>query len=214
MKKFVNFMSGKGYYIALILCAVAIGICGYLYYRNADAKPGPELPVAGTQADLPMAGTKPGAAQPQETNPPKSNLPITTQPLQTAFPVEGQTVAAYAMDCLGYNPTTRDWRTHNGVDIAAQPGTPVKAAAEGTVYTVFEDDTMGTTVVIRHRDGYVTCYASLDREVAVKAGDEVTLGQTLGKVGATALLESALGEHVHFSVTKNDEPMDPLEFLE
>ena len=60
------------------------------------------------------------------------------------------------MDCLSYNETTRDWRVHNGVDIAAEEGTPVMAAADGQVYTVYEDETMGTTVVIRHEDGYTT----------------------------------------------------------
>ena len=135
-----------------------------------------------------------------------------TKPLQTASPVAGETVAAYAMDQLGYNPTTRDWRVHNGMDIAAEAGTAVCAAAEGTVYSVFEDETMGTTVVIRHADGYVTCYASLG-ETAVKTGDKVTLGQKIGTVGNTALLENAIGEHVHFSVTHNDQPMDPAEFL-
>ena len=72
---------------------------------------------------------------------------------------------------------------------------------------------MGTTVVIRHEDGYVTVYASLAEEVAVTAGDKVTLGQTIGTVGETALLENALGEHLHFAVLCNDEQMDPAEFL-
>jgi murein DD-endopeptidase MepM/ murein hydrolase activator NlpD len=146
-----------------------------------------------------------------ETTVPPST--VTRKPLQTAAPVEGEIVMVYAMDSLGYNPTTRDWRTHNGVDIAAEEGSKVFAAADGTVYTVYEDDTMGMTVVIRHRDGYITKYASLASEVTVKAGDTVTLGQQIGYVGNTALLESAIGDHLHFSVTCNDEPVDPAEFL-
>ena len=117
------------------------------------------------------------------------------------------------MDALSYNQTTRDWRVHDGVDIAAEAGTAVCAAADGTVYTVYEDDTMGTTVVIRHEEGYTTKYASLAQEVSVAAGDTVTMGQAIGTVGQTALLESAIGDHLHFSVTCNGENLDPAEFL-
>ena len=218
MKKFKNFMSGKGYYIALILCAVAIGISGYLYYRNADTKEPAQQNVpaadvsATTPQDLPAAATQP-VHTPDGGEDPKPSVPVTTKPMQTASPVEGETVMTYAVDHLDYNPTTRDWRTHNGMDIAAAEGTPVCAAADGTVYNVFEDETMGMTVVIRHEGGYTTCYASLSAEVDVKAGDTVTLGQKLGTVGNTALLENAIGEHVHFSVLCDGEPMDPAEFL-
>ena len=223
MKKFKNFMSGKGYYIALILCAVAIGISGYLYYRNADMNEA-ETPVPVVNGDptlsqdVPAVGTEPAAAtegdDTQVNAPlPQTTLPAAAEPMKTASPVAGETVAVFAMDMLDYNPTTRDWRVHNGVDIAAEAGTAVCAAADGTVYSVFEDETMGMTVVIRHEDGYVTTYASLASEVAVKPGDTVELGQKLGTVGDTALLECAIGEHVHFSVTCNDEPVDPAEFL-
>ena len=123
-------------------------------------------------------------------------------------------MAEYAMDCLSYNQTTRDWRVHNGVDIAAAEGTSVLAAADGTVYTVYDDETMGTTVVIRHEDGYTTKYSCLAQEVMVAAGDIVTMGQQIGCVGTTALLESALDPHVHFSVTCDNEVVDPAEFLE
>ena len=87
------------------------------------------------------------------------------------------------------------------------------AAADGEVYTVYEDDEMGMTVVIRHQDGYTTHYASLADEVLVKAGDPVSLGQPIGTVGSTALMESALPEHVCFSVTRDGETVDPAEFL-
>ncbi len=211
--------SGKGYYIALGLCAFAIVISGFLYYWNAS-KPEPALQdpdntVIGT---LDPGGEIPvGVTEPNET-PQVSTLPTTpsTTPAalgKTASPVAGNTVAEYAMDCLLYNQTTRDWRTHNGIDIAAEAGASVTAAADGTVYTVYEDDTMGTTVVISHAEGYTTKYASLDENVLVKPGDTVTVGQQIGAVGQTALLESAIGDHVHFSVTCNDIPVDPSDFL-
>ena len=72
---------------------------------------------------------------------------------------------------------------------------------------------MGTTVVIRHEEGYVTVYASLAEETTVSAGDQVTLGQAIGTVGSTALLENALGDHLHFAVLCNDKQVDPAEFL-
>ena len=117
------------------------------------------------------------------------------------------------MEALSYNETTRDWRVHNGVDIAAETGTQVCAAADGEVYTVYEDDSMGYTVVIRHEGGYTTKYSSLSKDVAVQSGDTVTAGQAIGYVGDTALVESTLGSHVHFSVTCQDEPMNPADFL-
>ena len=207
-KNFWRHFAGKGYYIALILCAVAIGISGYLYYRNASKTPADDPAVnAGAQND---PNVQVMATQPTGTQPGGS---VTRTPIKTGLPVSGETVASYAMDCLRYNPTTRDWRVHNGVDIAAEAGTPVCAAADGVVYTTYEDEAMGTTVVIRHDGGYVTMYASLDADVTVSAGDTVELGQTIGYVGASALLESAIGDHVHFCVTVDDTSMDPADFF-
>jgi len=214
-------ISAKGYYIALALCAIAIGISGYLYYSNANddnAKPaGQDVTVSATEApvldDIPVAATQPQQTPTQSTQPTEPSVPVTRKPIQTASPVEGEIVAVYAMDSLSYNATTRDWRVHNGVDIAAEEGSKVCAAADGTVYTVYEDDTMGMTVVIRHEDGYITKYSSLAQEVLVKSGETVKLGQQIGWVGNTALLESAIGHHVHFCVTRNDVPIDPAAFL-
>ncbi len=206
--------SGKGYYIALALCAAAIGISGYLYYRNANtADPQLNAPSDAVlqNGDLAVVAPQPNSGKPA-VDPAPTEKPA-PKPLKTAMPLEGKTVADYAMDCLSYNETTRDWRVHNGIDIAAEAGTKVTAAADGTVYTVYEDDSMGTTVVIRHQDGYVTKYASLDKEVSVSAGDTVKLGQPIGTVGNTALLETAMGNHLHFSVTHKDAPMNPLNFI-
>ena len=219
-KRKMNGISAKGYYIALILCAVAIGVSGYLYYRHANnqdpasAQNDPSLSADATEhQDVEAVATEPANTP---TSPSQTIQP--TQPAQrkfkTAAPVAGQTVMAYAMDCLSYNQTTRDWRVHDGVDIAAEAGTAVCAAADGQVYTVYEDDTMGTTVVIRHAGGYVTKYASLAADVPVSAGSQVTMGQTIGYVGNSALLESAIGDHLHFSVSCDGESIDPEGFLD
>jgi murein DD-endopeptidase MepM/ murein hydrolase activator NlpD len=211
---------GKGYYIALILCAVAIGISGYLYYQNVNADDPQLLDPTGDvnmmdptgENNVPVGVTDPTMKDPADPTLPNSGN-TGHKPPKAKLPVSGQTVAEYAMDCLSYNPTTRDWRVHNGIDIAAEAGTAVCAAADGTVYTTYVDDTMGTTVVIRHAGGYVTKYSSLSEKLSVSAGDTVTMGQQIGTVGNTALLESAVGDHVHFSVSLDDEPMDPMAFL-
>ena len=206
----------KGYYIALILCAAAIGISGYVYYRNVNQpeevlqqyEGDAQVAVVATEDNLPAAATQPTSPSTEATT-----APTQKKAMKTAAPLTGSTVAEYAMDCLSYNSTTRDWRVHDGVDIAAEAGTQVTAAAEGQVYTVYNDDTMGTTVVLRHQDGFVTVYASLAEEVLVNTGDQVALGQAIGTVGSTALLENALGDHLHFAVLCNDQQMDPAEFL-
>ena len=212
--------SGKGYYIALILCAAAIGISGYLYYRNAnESDPQLQQPTGDisvldpTDGDVQVVATKPNGETPTQGDSANTTTPTQKKPIKTGSPLSGETITEYAMECLTYNETTRDWRVHNGIDIAAQAGTPVVAAADGTVYTVYEDDSMGMTVVIRHEDGYVTTYSSLAEELEVEVGQTVKLGQTIGTVGNTALLETAIGDHLHFSVSCNDEPVNPAEFL-
>ena len=195
--------AGKGYYIALILCAAAIGITGYLYSRNLNE----------TKETMKVVGSEPASTAAAEASQPSSEAATEKPAIKTAAPVAGQTVAEFAADCLGYNETTRDWRTHAGVDIAAEEGAQVCAAAAGKVYSVYDDEELGMTVVITHDGGYTTQYASLAAEVSVIPGDAVALGQPIGTVGTTALLESALEPHVHFSVTCNGDPMDPQEFL-
>ena len=168
-KNFSGNISGKGYYIALILCAVAIGISGYLYYRAVSQPEDPQLGgsnIVSPGDDVQAGATLPGGDSGKNpTEPAKRPFPI-------GRPVSGETTKDYAMDCLSYNETTRDWRVHNGVDIAAEEGSDVLAAADGTVYTVYEDERLGHTVVIRHQDGYVTTYSSMHEDVLVSVGQE------------------------------------------
>lgn len=209
-KKSSGSIGAKGYYIALGLCAAAIGICGFLYYRNAEkttpVPSGMDETLGNHQAVIATGPNDSAVPQPGGND-------TTRTPLKTVSPLQGETLAVYAMDRLTYNQTTRDWRVHNGVDIAAEAGSEVCAAADGEVYSVYEDEAMGMTVVIRHQDGYTTRYASLAEGVSVQPGEQVTAGQTIGTVGNTALMESAIGDHLHFSVTCDGNPVNPNAFL-
>ena len=207
----------KGVFLILGLCAVALWITGYVYFRSeqqvreASVQETYEDILVGTigTEDVPVIATQPTTTAAPETEP----VPTEKKTLKTMAPVEGSSIFGYSMEALSYNQTTRDWRVHNGIDLAAGDSEPVMAAADGEVYTVFEDNAMGHTVVIRHNDGYTTCYSSLSDSVAVKPGDKVTMGDTIGYAADSAIVESTLGSHVHFSVTHYDEPMHPNEFL-
>ena len=228
-------MSNKNFnvkYAALILALVAAAGCLTVYLTRKGSRtveetaleqPYVENLAASTQStqpsQSPSSPASPSAAAPAfasdtaQENAQPSETPAERTVLKTAMPVSGDAIGAYAMDCLSYNETTRDWRVHNGVDYAAEAGTPVSAAADGTVYTTYEDDTLGYTVVIRHEGGYTTRYSSLGEDLCVAPGDAVSLGQTIGYAADTALVESAMGAHVHFSVSCQDQPMDPEEFF-
>ena len=135
------------------------------------------------------------------------------EPMIVVSPLAGETVAVFSAGQLTYDATLGDWRTHDGIDIQAAAGSVVTAAAPGTVLSVDADGRLGTTIVVDHHNGYVTTYASLQPETAVLAGDTVALGDTLGSVGNTSLSEAGLGAHLHFSVVKDGQAVDPAEFL-
>ena len=219
MSEYKRNRNPKGAALALVLCAAAVWITGYAFFRSEnqvreasvqetyeDVLVGP----IGTE-DVPVIATQPQTTVPAATE----TVPPTTEKrtLKTMSPVDGAPIFGYSMEALSYNQTTRDWRVHNGIDRAAEEGAPVMAAADGEVYTVYEDDTLGHTVVIRHNDGYTSCYSSLSDQITVKPGDKVTMGHTIGYAADSAIVESTLGSHVHFSVTHYNEPMDPEEFL-
>ena len=134
------------------------------------------------------------------------------EPMIVVKPLTGEAAAVFSVDRLIYDATLGDWRTHDGVDIQAAAGADVVAASAGIVLSVQEDSRMGVTVTVDHRNGYVTTYASL-REASVLAGDEIPAGAPIGTVGNTSLAEAGLGAHLHFSVSKDGEPMDPMAFL-
>lgn len=220
-KGFRSFVREKGYYIVLLLCAAAVGTSAYfLLTRNRSA--GDKI-VAAVIATEPTQNQKPPVTEPtgkasgQEasvTKPAETEEPDSApEKLTVMRPLDGETVSAFAADHLAYNETTRDWRTHEGVDLRAEEGQEVFAVADGTVYAIYEDESYGMTVVLQHADGYTTQYSNLNEEIPVSVGQKISQGDVLGNVGATACVETASEPHLHFAVYRNHAPVDPEEFL-
>ncbi|MDR2357295.1 MAG: peptidoglycan DD-metalloendopeptidase family protein [Oscillospiraceae bacterium] len=134
---------------------------------------------------------------------------------QPAFvwPLMGDTIFPYSVDELVYNKTMGDWRVHDGIDIAGGMGAKVVSAADGEVADIFDDDLLGTTVVINHGDGITSRYSNLAATPAVKTGDKITMGAVIGSLGDTALGESGEPTHLHFAMTKDGHTVDPADYL-
>lgn len=223
-----HFFGGTGFYIALFLCATALAVAGYwtLLPKNtapADSQVSAAAPITipdeptpvMPEADVPEPEPEP--VQTIGEIPLPDELPVAevvpVEPHLVVSPLSGETIAVFSVDALAYNETLGDWRTHDGIDIAADIGTPVLAACSGTVTTVENDDLLGTCVTITHDGGYASTYANLQSVPTVGEGQYVSAGQVIGSVGTTSLIESSSAPHLHFSVVKDGRAIDPNEFL-
>jgi murein DD-endopeptidase MepM/ murein hydrolase activator NlpD len=230
-KKSKGILGGAGFYTTLLLCLVAVGVASWMgLFRGHSSAPAESAPVQREEVSSGDSGIPAKATAAPVTTVPEENeksentvqMPeetvdstpvVAEKPTLTVAPVKGGVVEAFAMEQLIYDPTLGDWRTHDGVDIAADLGTDVLAAANGTVDRVTDDPMMGTTVVLKHADGSQTVYANLESKPPVKAGDTVTAGEVIGAVGATSAAESGEASHLHFGVLKDGKPVNPESYL-
>ncbi len=167
---------------------------------SADARAG-----AGATPQV-GGGNAPGAPAPDAGGPAQGTP---TQPvaqvgacgtLQLSAPVKGTVTSNYG---------PRGGRNHDGVDIAAPTGTPVRAAECGVVSSRGAQGGYGNMVCVKHSSRFETCYAHLSR-YAVSAGQEVRKGQVIGHVGCTG---SCTGPHVHFETRVDGQAKDPSPYL-
>ena len=131
-------------------------------------------------------------------------------PLCFSLPVpDSRVLAGFSGGELVKNHTLNVWRTHDGIDLAAEKGAAVTAAEAGTVSAVTTDPLWGGTITIDHTDGTQTIYCGIAPEKALKAGDAVTAGQVLGSVD-TVTAEVSMESHLHFAAKKDGKYIDPM----
>ncbi len=123
-----------------------------------------------------------------------------------SWPVSGKVTDGYGWRT---HPITGKRQFHEGIDIAAQSGTAVRAAASGTVTFVGWSNGYGRLVVVSHGEGYESKYGHLSR-YAVSNGAKVSKGDTLGYVGQSG---DATGPHLHFEITVSKQSKNPRNYL-
>ena len=129
------------------------------------------------------------------------------------LPCDGKIVAECSVDELVYCGAMDDWRTHNGVDIAANEGEAVKAAAGGVVSEVYEDELLGVVVVLDHGNEISTLYGNLQSYDFIRTGTEVKSGDIIGGIGKPGALEADAEPHLHFELRKNGNYENPMQYL-
>jgi len=106
-----------------------------------------------------------------------------------------------------YHPVLKKYRAHLGVDYAARPGTPIRAAGSGRIIFAGYTRGYGKLIKIQHSDGYMTLYAHQRAfRKGIRRGKYVKKGQTIGYVGSTGL---STGPHLHFGLYKNGHARNP-----
>ena len=254
-KKTGDFLSGRGFYIALAACVLVIGVSAWALLFAGGTEDGTDVGVIDgivnggssmevqpddTQTVNPSKDTdkdgdasEPDSVTPETPETPETNTAQepeadnTMAPIDVTdvgvyeetsaktfmWPVYGDVIKGFYKDELVYSKTMMDWRTHSGLDISAEIGTKIMSVADGTVYEIYEDDLLGTTMVIDHGDGLMSVYANLADTPAVSAGDAVKCGDVIGAVGDTAIGEAAEVTHLHFEMRNSDGTIDPNEYL-
>ena len=232
MNRIISFFKGRGFYLALALCILAAAASSFWAIRGVMERFGPDaasgIEQEGTQQwdlpdvqveqkvnDVPEPSARP--SQPSSSASGSGEAPAQASDSGEAVdapapsfvrPVEGQISQAFSGDELVYNDTLKDWRTHNGVDIACAADATVKSAVAGTVCNIYEDGMWGRIVEVEA--GELTWrYTGLDADsLQVTVGDAVSAGQALGKIGEV-MAETVAGPHLHLEVLKGGNRVDP-----
>ncbi|MBI5101919.1 MAG: M23 family metallopeptidase [Nitrospirae bacterium] len=122
------------------------------------------------------------------------------------WPVDGHVTSPFGER---EHPRSGESKFHSGIDIAADPGSPVRATADGIVSFSGWSGGGGNLAVIEHGFGFSTYYAH-NKMVVVKVGQKVKRGEVIGHVGSTG---NSTGPHVHYEVTKEGKTVNPLTYI-
>lgn len=128
------------------------------------------------------------------------------------WPIVGNVLVNYSMDKTVFFATLQQYKYNPAIIIAATQGEGITAAADGQVTAIYEDPEIGTAVIMNLGDGYELTYGQLT-DLTVAEGDVVTTGEIIGKVAEPTKYYSVEGCNVYFKLTKDGQPVNPLNRL-
>ena len=209
----------SGFYLALAVCLVAVGVAAWSTYDAVNSYVEPtaeESSLASQQAEPSPESQAPESSPSSESSQAPqvpANAPLYEISAEMIWPVEGgEVLHAYSAGAPVYSQTMKDWRIHTGLDITAQPQAPVMACANGQVQEVYTDSMLGNVALIEHGD-YLFYYCGLGEDFQVEAGDVVAMGQQIGVVTAVPY-EAAEEPHLHVEVRRDGVAVDPQPLLD
>jgi len=165
----------------------------------------PPNQAEGSQTTTEPSGTDVGAAPqaplaPTETPKPAADTCLTGG--EEVAPVMGVLTSGFGFRT---HPIDGEWKQHDGIDIMAEVGTPIRAFAAGEVDYIGESPAYGLYLQLRHSNGVSSFYAHCS-ELLVKPGQKVKAGDTVAKVGETG---NVTGAHLHLEIKKDGKRVDP-----
>lgn len=215
MSKFSKFISGKGFYLVLAFCLIAVGAAGFLAVSSAKidtkdnaASSAPSVLQSSTpipKKDEPVQKTV--SDEPKESKAESTVSVIKEENFESPVK-DGTVIKKFDNKNLQYSSTFCDMRIHLGMDISAKNGADVFSSGVGTVKKVYTDDNLGRVVEIDHGDGIVIKYCGLSDNITVKQDYKVEKGQKLGTLSGSPS-ESADTAHIHIEATSGGKYIDP-----
>ncbi|MBR5559007.1 MAG: M23 family metallopeptidase [Oscillospiraceae bacterium] len=182
----------------------------------------PQTPVQEIVEEQPKPSSSPSPSSNSSSLPEESQEPAepsvqpAASPVQSTsefvLPVRGAVFNRFSEGKLVRNETLKDWRTHNGVDFAADKNEDVVAIQTGTVSSVRKDALWGWVVEIDHGSGLRSVTCGLGEKLPVSEGEWVSAGQVIGRAGIVPC-ESSLQSHIHLEVYQHGVAVDPLKAM-
>lgn len=219
-KKFKNM--GRGVYISLAICMLVVAAVGIfasirsvsnLVTDNIEEVNKVTLPNDFTVS---LVDSYDFAEEKEDNTQVLENVEIPAPDITYICPVQNrEVVKRHSGGELVYSETMNDYRTHNGIDIAAESGDAVMSVAAGTIIKAEEDALWGMCVEVEHGNGIVTVYKNLDKTLpeGIEEGAFVESGGVIGAVSTSALVEIGEKTHLHFEVIDEGEYIDPATIL-
>ncbi len=231
MKKQKQNKQRKSATAVLVLCLVAVlGMVGNAVFRQGNNKEEDRLAKQEEQEKKQEETQQAAAAESDRIETEgieeeKEQEPVVTEtksPVQSLtfseeepllWPVDGNVLLNYSMDQTVYFPTLDQYKYNPALIVSGEVGEEVFAAAPGMVTAIEEDAQTGTTVIVDLGSGYVAKYGQLE-DVTIQEGSYVEKGEILGYLSEPTKYYSVEGCNLYFQLLKDQEPVNPMEYLD